>query len=68
MDKTLVMDKLFGLLREFPEFKELSDIQYDDKYDLVRAQVGAVKKVIPINDKSSGLAIVLEVLNWFARE
>lgn len=68
MDKPLVMDKLFGLLREFPEFKELSDIQYDDKHDLVWAQVGAVKKVIPIDDKSSWDAIESEVMNWFLKE
>lgn len=64
MDKDLLMDKLFALLRELPELKNLSDIQYDEKHDLVRAQVGTVEKVIPINDKSS---IVSEVISWFAR-
>lgn len=43
MDKALVMNKLFGFPREFPEFKEPTDMQYDEKHDLVRAQVGVVK-------------------------
>lgn len=63
-----MMDRLFKFLREFPEFKELSDIQYDEAHDLVRAKVGVVRKAIPINDKSSWLAIVSEVISWFARE
>lgn len=68
MDKTIVMDRLFKFLREFPEFKELSDMQYDERHDLVRMQVGAVKKVIPINDKASWLAIVSEIICWLSRE
>lgn len=62
MDKTIMMDKLFGFLRGFPEFKNLTDMQYDEKYDLVRAKVGVVEKVIPIDDKSSWDAIESEVI------
>lgn len=68
MDKSLIMDELFKHLRGIPDFSDLKDIQYDEKNDLVRAKIGIVEKVIPINDKSSRNAIVSQVMEWFARE
>ena len=68
MDIALVMDELYKHLRGLPDFSSLKDIQYDEKYDLVRAKVGIVEKVIPINDKSSRDAIISQVMEWFARE
>lgn len=68
MDKALAIDKLFAFLREFPEFKELLDMQYDEKDDLVRAKMGISEKVILINDKASCFGIVFEVISHLAGE
>lgn len=66
IDKALLMDKLFAFLKEFQDFEELLDIQYDEKSDLVRVKIGFVEKVIQINDKSSCISIVSQVISWFA--
>lgn len=65
MDNVIVMDKLFKFLREFPEFKCLMDIVYDEKNNLVRAKVGNVEKIIEIHNDSNWMSICKEVLEWF---
>ena len=64
----MVMDKLFRFLREFPEFENLMDMQYDERNGLVRAKIGMVEKVILIQDDSSWLSITNDVIEWFARD
>lgn len=68
MDKVLVMDKLFRFLREFPEFENLYDMQYDERNGLVRAKIGIAEKVIPIKDDSTWMGIVREVLTELEKE
>ncbi len=68
MDKALVMDKLFRFLREFPEFENLYDMEYDERNGLVRAKIGVAEKVIPIKDDSTWMGIVREVLTELEKE
>lgn len=68
MDKALVMDKLFRFLREFPEFENLYDMEYDKRNGLVRAKIGIAEKVIPIKDDSNWMGIVREVLTELEKE
>lgn len=64
MDKDVVVDKIFGFLREFSEFSELTDMRYDSKNGFVRATVGNVEKVIPVR-ADSWLTMASDVLAWF---
>lgn len=65
MDNSLIMDKLFKFLREFPEFKSLMDMEYDEKNNFVRAKMGNTEKIIEIHDNSNWMSICKEVLEWF---
>lgn len=64
----MVMDKLFRFLREFPEFENLYDMEYDERNGLVRAKIGIAEKVIPIKDDSTWMGIVREVLTELEKE
>lgn len=64
MDKDVVVDKIFKFLREFSDFSELTDMQYDARNGFVRATVGGVEKVIPVC-ADSWLTITSDVLAWF---
>lgn len=68
MDKVLVMDKLFKFLREFPEFENLMDMQYDERNGLVRVKIGISEKVILIKDDSTWMSITREVLAGLEKE
>lgn len=68
MDKALAMDELFRFLREFPEFENLYDMEYDERNGLVRAKIGIVEKVISIKDDSNWMGIVREVLTELEKE
>lgn len=68
MDKVLVMDRLFRFLREFPEFQDLMDMEYDERNGLVRAKIGITEKVMPIKDDSTWMGIVREVLTELEKE
>lgn len=68
MDKVLVMDRLFRFLREFPEFQDLMDMEYDERNGLVRAKIGIAEKVIPIKDGSNWMGIAREVLTELEKE
>lgn len=68
MDKALVMDKLFRFLREFPDFENLYDMEYDERNGLVRAKIGITEKVISIKDDSNWMGIVREVLAELKKE
>lgn len=68
MDKVLVMDRLFRFLREFPEFQDLMDMEYDERNGLVRAKIGITEKVILIKDDSTWMGIAREVLTELEKE
>lgn len=68
VEESIVMDRLFNFLKDFPEFENLKEIQYDSENGFVRIKIGIGEKIIPIKDDSMWLGIVREVISELEKE
>lgn len=68
VEESIVMERLFRFLKEFPEFDNLKEIRYDSENGFVWVEIGFSEKVIPIKDDCTWMGVVREVITELEKE